>query len=338
MDGAMRLTFEREPNAFRADAVEGDFHQKIVAMDPDGHLIGIGGRSVRDAYVGGRPTRVGYLGQLRIAPGYRGRDVLLGGYAFLRDLHADGRAPFYMTSILADNRPARRLLEAGLPDMPVYRPLCALTTFVFPTAARRKRRAAAERAVSGDVGAIAACLARNHARFQFAPSWRIEDVVGSALTPALSATDFVHVGHGAVTGCAAVWDQSSFKQVVVREYTGAMGRWRWLANRLSPLTGWPRFPDPGQPLRQAYLSHLAIDADDPAAFDALLNAALGLAAAKGCDYLITALSNRHPLMRAHRRWPHRAIRSVVYAVHWDDGRDAVERLENRVPHVEVATL
>jgi hypothetical protein len=338
MDGAMRLTFEREPNAFLADAVEGDFHQTIVATDAAGVLVGIGGRSVRDAYVNGHRTRLGYLGQLRVAPGHRGRDMILGGYDFLRDLHADGRAPFYLTSILTDNRPARRLLEAGLPGMPVYHPVAEFTTFVLPTSSRRVQRPAARRAAGDEVAELTACLARNHARFQFAPAWRIEDVAGSARTPNLAPTDFLRVGSKGGAGCVAVWDQTPFKQTVVRDYTGNVRRWRWLANALSPLTGWPRLPGPGRPLRQTFLSHLAVDGDDPDLFHALLNGALTLAAARGADYLVAGLAARHPLHSSLARWPHRAIRSTLYAVHWGGARAAVEQLDGRACHVEVATL
>jgi hypothetical protein len=35
---------------------------------------------------------------------------------------------------------------------------------------------------------------------------------------------------------------------------------------------------------------------------------------------------------------HIEYRSILYLVHWEDGADAVELLDRRVPHVEVATL
>ena len=71
MAGEMQLSFERESCAFAADAVKGDFHQTIVAKDRGGQIVGMGGRSIRDAYINGQPARLDILGscesRLRIA-------------------------------------------------------------------------------------------------------------------------------------------------------------------------------------------------------------------------------------------------------------------------------
>ncbi len=339
MQGEMRLSLEREPSAFAADAIEGDFHQTLVAKDAAGRIVAMGGRSIREAYVNGRAARLGYLGQLRIAPGYRGRDMLLRGYELLRELHADGRTPFYLTSILLDNLPARRLLEANLRGMPTYHPLEEWLTFVIPTR-RRLHLLRAQPASSENVDGIAKLLARRGMTTQFTPVWGRESISGSAQSPELNLGDFVVVEEdGLVKGCAAVWDQRRMKQVVVRGYSGRLGRWRWAINRLAFLTGWPALPRVGREVSQAYLSHLAVEADDVDRSCSLIAAARLLAAKKGCDYLVVGLASRHPLVKVIKRvWKHRCISSMLYAVHWEDGRADVEALDGRMPHVEVATL
>jgi hypothetical protein len=212
-------------------------------------------------------------------------------------------------------------------------------TVAIPTRPSRWRQPTARQACADDVEEIARCLERNGSRFQFTPAWTAADVAGSARTPGLRVSDFSIVqSDGAVIGCAAVWDQRAFKQVVVRGYAGRLARWRRVINVLAPLTGWPRLPQVGREMRQAYLSHLAVDGDDPIVFEALLSAAVDRAARNGCDYLIAGLSACHPLLAALKKWRHRAVRSVLYCVHWDDGRAAVEALDRRPPHVEVATL
>ena len=48
MPGSISVTFEREPDYFRASTIEGTFHQTIVARDSaTGEIIGMGTRSVR---------------------------------------------------------------------------------------------------------------------------------------------------------------------------------------------------------------------------------------------------------------------------------------------------
>src|SRR5512133_1633844 len=123
--GRISVTMEREPSYFRAVALEGPFHQVAVARDQEtGEVVGMGTRSIRPAYLNGEVRDIGYLGQLRVLHRAGEKSVvargLAQGFEFMKRLHADGRTPFYLTSIVADNLPARRLLTAGLPGYPRY--------------------------------------------------------------------------------------------------------------------------------------------------------------------------------------------------------------------------
>ena len=67
MDGRIRIALEREPDSFLAATIEGEIHQVIAVRDrASGRLLGMGSRSVSDAWVNGRRTRLGYLSQLRV--------------------------------------------------------------------------------------------------------------------------------------------------------------------------------------------------------------------------------------------------------------------------------
>src|SRR5262245_58552646 len=112
MHGSIRVSLEREPDAFAAAAVEGRPHDTAVARDPStDRLVGMGRRAVMDVYVNGSPVRVGYLSQLRVENAYRGRPRLLArGYEVLAGRRRAGEEPFDLTSIMADNTPALRLL------------------------------------------------------------------------------------------------------------------------------------------------------------------------------------------------------------------------------------
>ncbi len=93
MDGEIRVSLEREPNAFLAAAVEGEPHQTVVARDPvSGRIVGMGSRSVWNAFVNGEPRRLGYLSQLRVDRAFRGRKRLLAaGYGLAPLLPGSGR-------------------------------------------------------------------------------------------------------------------------------------------------------------------------------------------------------------------------------------------------------
>src|SRR5262249_41757376 len=107
MPGRIAVSFRREPGFFDAAVVDGPFHQVVASQDKNtGRIIGFGCRSVRDRYVNGRPMPVGYLSGLRALPEYRGLGLLARGYAFFRELHRDGKAPVYLTTIAEDNEVA----------------------------------------------------------------------------------------------------------------------------------------------------------------------------------------------------------------------------------------
>ncbi len=74
VDGSIRVTLEREPDSFLAAGIEGDTHQVVVARDSGtGRLLGMGTRSVNNAYINGQRERLGYLSQLRLDRDHCGR-------------------------------------------------------------------------------------------------------------------------------------------------------------------------------------------------------------------------------------------------------------------------
>jgi hypothetical protein len=338
MEGAIRVSLEREPDAFLAASIEGHPHASVVARHPeDGHVLGMGSRAVVDAFVNGEPRRVGYLSQLRVERSSRGRRHLLSrGYARLGALRAPDEERFDFTTIIADNAPALRLLNAGVPGLPSYRLLETLVTLVIPTWPAPRPARGVERADGARLAAVADCLQRNGRRFQLARRWTAEDLASADRCRGLSPDDvFVATMGGRVTACAALWDQRAFKQVVVRGYGPTLSRVRPLYNLAARLLRAPCLPDVGAALPHAHLSHLAVDGDDPVVFEALLAAALREAGRRGLAYVVAGFSERHPLLAVARRL--RRCREYCSLLHIVHGGPPPE-LDGRVAHLEVATL
>lgn len=348
MDGAIRVSLEREPDAALAAGVEGDSHATVVARDPaTGRILGLGTRCVWNAFVNGEPCRLGYLSQLRVDRAARGRRRLLAaGYAALRDLRGPGEAPFDLTSIIADNEIARRLLGAAVPGLPRYRELAGFVTLVVPVRGKGHKGQQGpkiEVGVAERMAAVADCLMRNRRRYQAAPFFTAEELLSPERSRGLAPEDFrLAVWDGQVVGCLALWDQSGFKQVVVRGYEPRLARWRPWINRFSPVLGTPRLPDPGEVLPHAYISHIAVDGDDPEIFQALVESAYAEARARRYVYVVIGLAAGHPwLPWLERRFRPRRYESVLYTVDWGEGvaaTAAIHALDGRLPHVEAALL
>lgn len=343
MDGAIRVSLEREPDARVAASAEGRPHCTVVARDPSsGRVVGMGSRAVMDVFVNGAPARVGYLSQLRVEDPYRGRRRLLArGYAALAAERAPDEERFDLTSILADNTAALRLLRAGVPGLPAYRPLERFVTRVVGTwRGPRRRGLPTEPARAEHVDAIADCLERNARRHQLGRRFSAAGLFSRERCPGLRVGDFQLVFRaGALVGCAALWDQSAFKQVVVRGYSPALGRWRQWINRGAWLLGAPPLPEPGTALPHAFLAHVAVDADDPDVFQGLLTAILDEARRRRYSYVVAGFAERHPFLGVLRRHGRaREYASLLHVVHGPDGAGAASRLDGRIPHAEVALL
>ncbi len=346
MAGAIEVSLEREPNAFLAAPVEGHRHHAIVAREAGGdRAIGMASRSVYTGFLNGEPRPIGYLGQLRLDPAYRGRPRLLSqGFALLESLRDRQDLPFDLTSIVADNRVARRVLAARLPGLPEYRELEPFTTLIIPVwRARRVPPAGAFKvrpAAAEDVEAIAACLARNRVRYQFARCWTADDLRSPAASRGLAPEDFVVATRGCrVIGCLALWDQAGFKQIVVRGYSRRM---RWARAGLgvaARVLATPRLPEPGTPLPHAYISHVAIDDDEPEVFGALIGNAYDTARRRTVTCIVAGFAARHPfLAMLRRRYAAWSYSSVLYTVHWPRAAGATVVPDGRIPHPEVAVL
>lgn len=344
MPGALSLSFEREPDLFAAGAIEGDRHDTVLVRDASGAAVGLGTRSVRDAWLDGAPGRLGYLSQLRIVPSARGKTTLRAGFAMMQALHDADPVPLYVTTVIKDNVVARRALERERPGKPSYRPCGELVTLALlvgrPRRAPRLRGYELRAATAADLGAVAACLERHNRRYQFAPVWTERDLRDPARCRGLHPGDFlVAVRGGHVAGCLAYWDQQGFKQSVVRGYAGPIAAARPLYNAAAPWLGLPRLPGPGEPVPHAYVSHVAVDHDRADVLLPLLAAAMRRGAAAGLAYLTLAFCEGHPLLEpVRRRSLHLAYRAILYTVCFPGAEAARAALGARTPHVELAVL
>jgi hypothetical protein len=341
INGSISVTFEREPGFFESCRVRGDFFQVGIGRDlRTGKIIGLGTRSVSPAFVNAQPTQLGYLADLRLDEQHRGGTLIARGYRFLRRLHEDHRASLYTTMIFSGNHASLMTIASGRAGLPQYNDMGVMHS---PGINIRRTKPA----ISADcdilrgsedlLPEIVGCLNRNHARRQFAPVHTVEMFKNQ--WRGFSITDFYVVIRGSrVIGVLGCWDQSSFKQTRVAGYGP---RLRWLvplANALRPITGGPLFPKPGQEVPYFYISFLAVDEDNVQIFRALLRRAYNDAVGGRYLYAILALHERDPLFPALREYSLTPFSGRLFCVTFEDGKDAYEALDGRVPYMEAATF
>ncbi len=336
MTGWVRLQLLREPDYFAADALMGEAATLLAQCGED--PVGMCRLQRLPAWVNGEKTDAGYLAGLRVLPRYRHRlSVLRGGFAAIRKLGIpEGATPVCFTSIAADNASARRVLEAGLPRMPVYRPLARLHTLAFATSQGRES-AGLRFATAADIPRIAAFHRSEAARWQFAPC--LDERWLSTLTDAqaIAIGDFL-LGeeNGELRACVALWDQRRLKQTVAQSYRAPLGALRPLWNLAARLGGRIGLPPPGRALDQAYLAFLASTLDTAGTL-ALLHGALWHLRRRGIAAGVLGLADANPLLAAIRRaMPAIAFETCIESVAF--AGDPEPALDGRVPQPEAALL
>lgn len=343
--GRVTVGYERSPSYFHGCDLMGGCHQTLVARHlPSGELAGVATRALCRMFVNGEPREVGYLGQLRVDHRFRSRWLVSGGFRVLRELDRNGRAEGYLTTIIEGNREAEGVLvHSARRHFPVYRPLERLHTLaltVRPAAAPERGGCEVLRGDQVDLEEIIAFLRRHGAGKQFFPEYSAADFLpGAARSRGFAREDFrVACKGGRIVGVTGLWDQSGFKQSVVRGYSGGLAWGRPLFNLYARCRGTGPLPPPGEELAMAYAAFTCIAGDDRQTYRQLLSHLLHEAARRRLSWLMVGASERDPLLAVARRHPHQAYHSRLYTAGWENGRAFHERLDDRISHVEIAAL
>lgn len=338
--GRIAISFEREPDFSRGCATTGENPTVLVARDLDtGVIAGVACRSVREVYVNGAPTRLGYLGQLRIDRRYRGRWLVSRGLSLLKQLHDRDPLPGYLAAVTADNREAEAILvRKGRKSFPAFHPVASYCTLAFPV----RREASVSNVASAtadDIPEIVRFLQTSGSRRQFFPVWTEARLI-SLTTRFGLCIENVQIARrsGRIAGVVGLWDQSAYKQDVVRSYSGWFRLAVPLYNASATWHRRPRLPKIGERIRNGYGAFICIEDDAPSVFADLLAATLHRAAARGLDYVLIGLDERDPLFRTARQRPHIPYRSRIFLAEWPEGDHLHAQLDRRPSYVEIATL
>lgn len=345
MEGDISVAFCREPSYFQAAVVDGRFRQIATARDRHtGQPVGVGSRSVSDRYVNGRPQSIGYLSGLRLLAPHRNHGLVARAYQYFKRLHADGRAPLYLTTIAEGNQTAIKILTSRRAGLPAYHSAGNFHTLAIPLAPRgtngRPRDVDVRPAARDDLPEIVSFLETHGPRRQFFPRYEADDFFAEdGLLRGLRSDDLLLARRGgSIVGTLAGWDQHAFRQSVVQGY-GRPLRWtRPLYNAWAALRRRPRLPAPGKAFRYLSAALCVVADDDAAVFDALLATLVDRVAGGPADHLLLGLHERDPLLPLARRRRAACYSTRLYFVCWEDGEPLRANLDDRVPYLELGSL
>lgn len=320
MRGNVSLTFEREPDYFRGANIGGAEDETVLAHNGD-KLVCVGRCSTRARWIGGRAVKAGYLAELRLDECSRGQPhIIREGYQFFRELQRENPADFYFTSIASDNERALRFLERGVKGMPRYTFLADFVTLLIPVP-RHPLPGGLQFEAGGpaNAGEIVHLLNTHGKQRSLAAAWTEEDIVSLAQWGLpLERFHCVRDGNGMIA-CGALWDQRSFRQIVVRDYARGISAVRPFVNFINGMRDAPRLPARGSTLAHAFLSPLAIAEGHESLLPDFVAAFFQTAALAGIEYLTLGMPAGDAMLAAlQRRFSTRSYHSRLYRVSWDE--------------------
>lgn len=338
--GPIAISYEREPEFSRGCDATGENATVLVARDIDtGVMAGIACRSEREVYVNGTPTRLGYLGQLRVDRRFRGRWLVSRGFSLLKELHDRDPLPGYLAAVTVDNREAEGILvRKGRRRFPAFHQVANYCTLALPVR-RSSSWSSVTSATADDLPEIVRFLQTSGSRRQFFPVWTEARLISLTTRLGLCIEDIqIARQSGRIAGLIGLWDQSAYKQDVVRSYSGWMRLAVPFYNASAPWLRRPRLPKPGERIRSGYAVFICIEQAARSVFDDLVTATLHRAAARDLDYVLLGLDERDPLFSTARQRPHIPYRSRLFVAEWPEGDHLHAQLDRRPSYVEIATL
>jgi hypothetical protein len=339
--GLFSLSLEREPTLFSQSSTRVRQCLVVAREEKTGEAIGLCERVVRDAYLNGKVVKLPYLGGLRVAKAYRNRiGVLRGGFAALRRFaEAADEAPYSLTSIAADNETALRVLTRGIPSLPHYASICDYETFVLG-ATRDATGNNIRGATAADVPSLVDFLGNVNIGRNFAPCWHAADFEHLAQMGLPLSRILLSVENGKIQGCVGVWDQSGFKQSIIRGYPPMLAMLRPILNALAPVARTPHMPDVGQPLNLVSLAFMAAANENSQTLYELISGARSLAGMIGKSGVAFGFPTNNPLFANMRKRFRLAVtyKTRLFLVHWPENKTSLPRAATNPIMPEFACL
>lgn len=281
MQGAAQMVMTRRPHYFANQHYFGAEHP--VLAQQDGRAVGMSQLTKHQGFVNGQLTELGYLNSLRVGRHYRHRiRILKAGYEYIKQHLTPPE--FCYTSIASENKTARSLLEKGNIGLPRYHLLGELSTLAISS--KRRRHANLWQRISvADYPSVVDFYNHQAAGYQLSPSLSVGWLQQAGL-PVIG-----YYRDRQLCGCAVIWNQQQFKQVIAVRYSLAARIFRPFYNSYAGVANRVKLPAINSVLDQSFLAFFAAsDNNDviPLIYDALAHCQSSV--------MTLGLSATHPLL------------------------------------------
>lgn len=345
LPGDISVIFQRRPSYFLGSEIEARESQ-VMACEYGGKIIGIISRSLNKLYINGRICTIGYLGSLRVDKQHQGKGILTRGWEYLAKLDADNKAPFYISSIIADNKKAISIFTKSDRNhlRPEFQYYGQYHTYLIHLSRVKKQRAdndvVIQRGTPEFLDQIVEYVQKKSLKMQFFPYYDRNDFLDDKkYFRDFKIQDFyLALRNAKIVGVVSKWDQSNFKQTIVAEYSKKIKLAKPIWNLFSKLNGSTPLPKPGVMLRYFYIATIVIDDNDADILKLLLENVYNDNVGTDYAYFVLGLHADNPLISAVNDYRYIDYKSNIYLAYYGRNRDVVRQLDRSVPYFEASRL
>jgi hypothetical protein len=348
---AMSIWFDRSPDPFMLPRLHyprfryaGFFHgEELMGLI----LIGF-----HEGHVNGRPETLFTLTDFYITREiYRHFDVKVdyprvfhqGSDLLFSDLPEGCDLGYY--AIMEGNRPAEAFVgrrPASAARRPFSRTVARqeVRVILVGPPRRRKGRYPVRRATMEDVDRIVALLQDDFRQRLFGPViTRERFLAGLEQRPDFGIRDYVVAERGGeLVGACAGWDTGMFKRSRVTGYSRALTMTRLAFNVGSRFWRSAPLPDVGGAFREIHVTDYAVRDRDPEIMASMLGLLYASARKEGYNLINFASASDDPLLRATDGFWTERVPSHVVLASMNEDRLRDDRVEVRLPYMDVALL
>ncbi|MBQ9624547.1 MAG: hypothetical protein IJR47_00415 [Clostridia bacterium] len=224
--GKIELIYTRRPNAYLSYQREGGA-VKVLKVVENEQIIGSVAKITREMYIDGERERVCYLCGLKKDESYAGN--INWGKAFLRSV-LDEECHRYICSVLSDNDKAKNMAKKVRRHTVNFELLTEYTTYIIAPYFQlevKENHCAFRQANKNDEKILLEFLNSEGSKKNMFPVFKSINQFAD-----LCIKDFyILEDKGKIAAVGALWNQTQYKQYVVKKYNGAMR----FARALNPL-------------------------------------------------------------------------------------------------------
>lgn len=249
-EGDYQLVYTRRPSVYESINKDSDKFAIIVGRNKNNNQIcGMGICSVNKMLINGKIENVGYLSGFRKKQNIGGDIIRI--YRMFNDYCKENNVKYTYTTILEDNLHAQKMLTKKRKSMPDYIKIADYTVNIFKSNLKYKSDNSCEKAKESDFETLKIFIEKESKNQTFFPYIDLnKEFFG------LNYKDFYLLknSEGQILACGILWNQTNYKQLIVKHYSIKYKIILHLSNWILKLINFPVLPKENEIINYSTLS------------------------------------------------------------------------------------